>query len=65
MKTAIQEIIDELIKLGIYTSTLKNIIEPKLIKEEEQIIDAAEEGYYEESGTVINGQGYYNRTYKN
>jgi hypothetical protein len=78
MKTTLQEIIDEL-KIELDTNIIAyheisimkwviGIIESKLEKEKEQIIDAYENGVGDEnernlSGKFTNAEDYYNQTY--
>jgi hypothetical protein len=61
-KTAVETIIAEFEKLGIYSPTIKSVCAPALSLEREQIIDAFD-GHPLTSRNSQNGEEYYEQTY--
>jgi hypothetical protein len=65
MKTAMQELIDELesIKGYKYGGLIIRLMKEKLEKEKEQIINAHGLKYSDITEETVNGEEYYNKTY--
>ena len=63
MKTPMQELINSLKDLGIYTTTLKDLCEYGLEKERQMVIDAYDSGY--KYGNYNIGELYFELTYNN
>jgi hypothetical protein len=66
MKTAMQELIDELERVRLMTNMnfVIRIATDLLDKEKEQIMDSYLQGSFDDGPNITNSEQYYNQTYK-